>query len=1307
MSAWPSPTLAGSRVVLFGGITNNSIANLTLDARISGTVTPAFSGSAIRQSAGADAVSTYVWQSRNTGGTVAAPKILNSGTAAAYVWGMAVEVTGDDNSRDSDIAVTYATGSGSAFTIGPTGLPDQGDVLFLAATGIPNVQPIALATGSAWSVVDQGGSGTPGLSAKATGLVAQISRSAASPVSVAETIPAGNTRQYAAAILNIPASTGGGGGGGTVPPGGYGGSPRSFPLGPPDMTGATTIPDPNPAVHWTLNLTNGVDYILNIPSQRSAGITITGGRNIYVPKLLMRLVAAGGAMFSFGGGDAGRIIHVEQCWLDPNGQQSDAFKSQSPSDQTILQVKVCRIEQLWGQSAGVHADLFQSSGGIKEFWCEDFTGVTNYDGFMLQREANVEQQTISFPISAGSVSGSDYVFTAAKHTFQAGDPVGVWGCSPSAYNGGFTVLSTGGGGTANASDYGADTGGGYANTLAVDPQNDNHVLVMGDVWGFRASEDGGLTFHGNSLGVGSGGGGGNFEGGRACAFSLRPTTSGVKLLGTGNDHGSDESGALYYSTMGSGVIHVLDGTHGFGQTGFGGTGPGSGPKGKARRPDGDMIVCDYQSGPDTEYIYTVTAKGVYRYVNAGADMTAVTGPTKIVDGTTLMPASTYFCGMCLFDSNHLAVVQWDFSAAGTLIPSHVFMVTSSSGNLGTASTGNITCTELTKPINHVYDIHKGQDGHFYAACGFDGVYEVALSGGTLTWTHIVTLDNQVASVDADSNRNLWVGQCAANATTLAKSPNMVAGHSWATIPRSGSNWLAPVYMTNRIGTREWQSGDTTTATGRTWWLVGAGPADFNAGSHSTPIIRVSPFNNNVVISCGAGGGYMTRNGGTQVSPAVHGLNGCEVNIVKTSSAGHVSAPDNDYVARNSTDAMLTCTKGTYSSTGNGVSLNVGAAASTTMTGADGQSYQFIQCSGTTPAQLKKNGSSIVTGDNNFAWAVVNANAMAVDTNGVVYIAQWSGVYVVRPSGGGGSPATFTVKKGDASPGTLTASGRVELMAFAYDVGSIHLNRVNVIGVHRPAPDDTEANQTIRFGARTAPDPNPTSPGTITGYTKQNEDTTPLNVDWWSGSLDASNWYATPGSQTLGNFVAPGSGTSTYSVARPVSHAAAGTVPIYLDWPNHPGVSGSTKLYQGAPPGGDYVIISGGLPIPTAAGTVPPGTAPAPVNTAAPVILPGAPTTTTTMKVSSLGTWSNTNTQTVWTVIYQNSLGGTASYVDVQTTSNLSHSQAGSVVLPPPLQAGYAYRLKVIADNGQPGTATSAASGVVTSITPVMLELDVE
>jgi hypothetical protein len=176
--------------------------------------------------------------------------------------------------------------------------------------------------------------------------------------------------------------------------------------------------------------------------------------------------------------------------------------------------------------------------------------------------------------------------------------------------------------------------------------------------------------------------------------------------------------------------------------------------------------------------------------------------------------------------------------------------------------------------------------------------------------------------------------------------------------------------------------------------------------------------------------------------------------------------------------------------------------------------------------------------------------------------------------------SFTCKRGDtASPGAVTSSGFAARAGFAYPVGSIYLNRFNAVGFHNDL-QGTPSNQAIRFGARTAPQPNAGNPGQVLGLPAGhvNEDQTPLNIDQWNGALAATNWYGEPDTGDIGGWVEPDEGTSNYSGSRPVFHAAAGGQPAYCDWPNHPNVVAGTKFQQGPPPGGDFVSIQSGIPV---------------------------------------------------------------------------------------------------------------------------------
>src|SRR3954463_8151319 len=77
--------------------------------------------------------------------------------------------------------------------------------------------------------------------------------------------------------------------------------------------------------------------------------------------------------------------------------------------------------------------------------------------------------------------------------------------------------------------YGADWGGGYMSTMAVDPLISGHYAAGGDVFGQRQTLNGGNSWDPNNRGTG-----GDPQQPRAVWISRRPTTAGLTFWGTGN-----------------------------------------------------------------------------------------------------------------------------------------------------------------------------------------------------------------------------------------------------------------------------------------------------------------------------------------------------------------------------------------------------------------------------------------------------------------------------------------------------------------------------------------------------------------------------------------------------------------------------------------------------------------------------------------------------------------------------------------------------------------------------------------------------
>lgn len=221
--------------------------------------------------------------------------------------------------------------------------------------------------------------------------------------------------------------------------------PRAFnPLTPPITSttpGVVTLIDPDPTVRWTPSLNNTTDYILQCPDMRTKPITINGGRHVYIFGLWIQLDTSGlGEMVKFVGGANGGIRHIERALLDANNIESDCFKT-SNFDTGVVQLKYVRVENLTGNTSSVHADLMQSSGGCGELWVEDFSGFSDYAGFQMQREADVNNNNTAWTITGATRTGNQVVFNCSTQQLAVGDYAGVANVLPSGYNGGHTVTA--------------------------------------------------------------------------------------------------------------------------------------------------------------------------------------------------------------------------------------------------------------------------------------------------------------------------------------------------------------------------------------------------------------------------------------------------------------------------------------------------------------------------------------------------------------------------------------------------------------------------------------------------------------------------------------------------------------------------------------------------------------------------------------------------------------------------------------------------------------------------------------------------
>lgn len=448
LPAWSNPTPAGARILVLVAVNANQNDGIGVSV-IDGAGGAAYSlrGTAVRQATGHDSMVLREFQLLAAAAGRPSPRVVFTGiTTGVYIWTKAFAIVSDDSAifEDPDVPVTPFVGADAAFTIGPLGPTARAEGLWIGASATPNIQVTSLAAGSDFTQTDSGGSGGSGDSAKATALIARKSQSAIGTAQMDVEVAGATVRQHAGLLIFIPGTgTGGGGGGGG---GGGTGAPLSFPLGPPDMTGAITIDDTTPAAVFNPTLTNGKKYIFNFPQQRSRGIRAIGGNHIYIPKLILKAGARDSELIKYGGGDVGRILHIDTCLLDPNGFECDGLQTSQPCSGRHLQIRTMLVMPLIGSTDpvlpdfpnGVHADLIQASGGIGDVYIQDLVSYTTYQGIQMQKEAKLGPGA-SFAIQSISRSGTTVTVNATGHGLLTGDFVSIIGTSQSGFHGGHKV----------------------------------------------------------------------------------------------------------------------------------------------------------------------------------------------------------------------------------------------------------------------------------------------------------------------------------------------------------------------------------------------------------------------------------------------------------------------------------------------------------------------------------------------------------------------------------------------------------------------------------------------------------------------------------------------------------------------------------------------------------------------------------------------------------------------------------------------------------------------------------------------------
>lgn len=139
-----------------------------------------------------------------------------------------------------------------------------------------------------------------------------------------------------------------------------------------------------------LRLNDARDYILTLPASKKTGVLeIRGGRNIWVIGGYLSVADPGPNIVIADGSSAmdGRVVHLEGLLIDgSSGAESDGIRIQAPK--AIVQLVNDRIVDLRGKKSGLHADVIQPFGGVKELRIDGLTGSSHYNDLYLRRENN-------------------------------------------------------------------------------------------------------------------------------------------------------------------------------------------------------------------------------------------------------------------------------------------------------------------------------------------------------------------------------------------------------------------------------------------------------------------------------------------------------------------------------------------------------------------------------------------------------------------------------------------------------------------------------------------------------------------------------------------------------------------------------------------------------------------------------------------------------------------------------------------------------------------------------------------------------
>lgn len=415
--------------------------------------------------------------------------------------------------------------------------------------------------------------------------------------------------------------------------------------------------------------------------------------------------------------------------------------------------------------------------------------------------------------------------------------------------------------------------GGYENCVAFDPNNNGHLIVGGDTFGFNESWDGGFTWIIDNLGLtlgATGIAGITYDSVSGFAYAGMTSVSNSPTIVRGAIETHSGKSFTRWTNM-----PVSPGPF------WGGGNPAFLPPGDTRpRLTGRIIEVNH-SGP-TRYVYAAPYQnGLWRstddYATTGNSI-RIASPAQI--GITNSPTTE---GILLdpTDPTRMLVARWGYSNGltnGAVLVSNIRAATVDAATVGVLTNAPPTVLEFFAIGTNVY-----------AACGWYGVYRVSGANWT-TWTPINTgftlgtpgiagqwFATGITGYNNGTHDVLFI--CSVNA------PRIVLQRHANIYRLTGAESGSPTWEDLTSGASNVTS--TTLGSGETWLIVGHNATfALNGAIGDMDNLAIDPFDPTHVHVVGRAGGYQSNNATASAasvlwSPSVNGQGGLTTTMFVT------------------------------------------------------------------------------------------------------------------------------------------------------------------------------------------------------------------------------------------------------------------------------------------------------------------------------------------------------------------------------------------------------------------------------------------